>query len=135
MTLREQIRHAARNESEHLPEPDPVPLQEDSPGPPGTAQTRLEGHNEEQARAQRLENDRREQDLRDLRRYRSYFVSRLFFMTALWLVVALGTTLLTGLGLWQFKLSDTVIVALLTTGMANLIGALVVIVRWLFPEK
>ena len=134
MSLREQIRNAARNEAGHNENPEPVPLQEDSPGAPATAQTRLEGQTEEQARAQRLENDRREQDLRDLRRYRSYFVSRIYLMTILWLLVALGATLITGFQLWNFKLSDTVLVALLTTGMANVIGALIVIVRWLFPE-
>ena len=61
--------------------------------------------------------------------------SRWIFGLALgWLLLVLAIVVFNGFGLWSFNLSDQVLIALLTTTTANIIGTLVIVLNYLFPK-
>lgn len=67
------------------------------------------------------------------REQRKYFSTWIFGVVCAYLLIVLVLLYLTGFSLT--RLSDTVLVALLTTTTANVIGLLVIVARYLFPRN
>lgn len=63
---------------------------------------------------------------------RKRYVSNVFFLICAFLFLVLAIVVFTGIG-W-LRLSDTVIVTLLTTTSASVIGILLIAFKWLFPD-
>jgi hypothetical protein len=64
---------------------------------------------------------------------RQTLTHRIFKFTCIWLAIVLLIVISCGLGL--LKLSDTVIITLITTTTANVIGFFVLVIRYLFNPK
>lgn len=69
----------------------------------------------------------------DLHELRRTYTPYLFYMTVGWLGFVAALVTLNAFGL--ANLSDAVLVALITTTTANVIGMFLVAARWLFPSK
>lgn len=67
------------------------------------------------------------------REQRKYFSTWIFGVVCAYLLIVLVLLYLTGFSLT--RLSDTVLVALLTTTTVNVIGLLVIVARYLFPRN
>lgn len=70
------------------------------------------------------------QDQEDRRK----FSRRVFGLALGWLLLVLAIVVFNGFSLWSFSLSDQVLIALLTTTTANIIGTLVIVLNYLFPR-
>jgi len=70
--------------------------------------------------------------LQDDNRARKKFSKSIFSITAIWMFLILVIVVLSGVGI--LKLSDTVLVALITTTTANVFGFLYVVVNYLFNK-
>lgn len=67
------------------------------------------------------------------REQRKWFSAWIFGVVCIYLLIVLVLLYFTGFSLT--RLSDTVLVALLTTTTANVIGLLVIVARYLFPRN
>lgn len=84
-----------------------------------------------------------EEDLYDrigAREQRGLYARRIFRLVRLWLVLVGYTVLAQGFGVGihaygRFHLSDTVLIALLTTTTATVIGALLIVLNHVFPRR
>lgn len=70
-----------------------------------------------------------------IKMYRQKYSSRVFWLTVLWLVFAASLTVLSGLHMPFFTLSDTVLMALTGSALASVIGMFLVILNWLYPKE
>ena len=62
----------------------------------------------------------------------------LFWLSVIWLIVILAFLLFAAIKTMfgiDFELSDTVLVALITTTTINVLGLFYIVARWLFPSK
>lgn len=64
---------------------------------------------------------------------RKNYASRLFNLSVYWLLFIAGFLLLAGLE--KLKVADSVLIALITTTTANVLGLFYIVARWLFPHK
>lgn len=69
----------------------------------------------------------------DLHELRRTYTPYLFYMTVAWLVFVAILVSLSAAGF--SKLTDPVLIALITTTTANVVGLFVIAARWLFPSK
>jgi Flp pilus assembly protein TadB len=83
----------------------------------------------ETERGKKIDNDIREQD----RLERKTYANRVFYLISAWLGCVIVVVILTGLGFMHF--SDTVIVTLLTTTTANVIGLFAIVNSYLFKSS
>lgn len=65
---------------------------------------------------------------------RLVFAKNIFTLVCIYLVVVAFFLWQSGMTFRDFKLSDKVLITLLTTTSANIIGLLVFVVKYLFPE-
>lgn len=72
-------------------------------------------------------------DRRQDREQRKKFATPVFWFVCVWLAGILGIVVMTGAGL--LALSDTVLVALLGTTTANIIGLFAAVAHYLFPKQ
>ena len=89
---------------------------------------------EELQRTKRLENDRYRAENKhweDIYELRKENIPKLYWMVVCWLIFVAGCVVLTGLQ--YFKLSDAVLIALITTTTATVIGLFIIVLQWLFP--
>jgi hypothetical protein len=66
---------------------------------------------------------------------RKHYLGPLFWLTVGWLLVVVIFVVLTGFRAWGFHLSDTVLVAFITSTTLNVMGLFLVAARWLYPPK
>lgn len=64
---------------------------------------------------------------------RSRLTKRFSIITVCWIVLILGVVIFSGLGL--LKLSNSVLIALISTTTANVFGFMYVVVKYLFNER
>ena len=64
---------------------------------------------------------------------RKRYAARLFWMSWVWLTVI--ATFLTLAGFGKLRMADSVLIALITTTTANVLGLFYIVARWLFPNK
>jgi hypothetical protein len=85
---------------------------------------------------ERLEIERLRTDLNSLKNditARKVYVGLTYFLVIVWLGLIIWIIIATGSG-W-YKLSDTVLVALITTTTLNVLGLFLVVTQYLFPKK
>jgi len=78
-----------------------------------------------------LANEGQKQDTQERKKY----AQRIFWMLSGWLVVVLFALVTSGLKLWDFRLSDSILLALIGSTTANVAGFFFAVVKYLFPEK
>ncbi len=71
---------------------------------------------------------------------RKGYARKLFVMLCVWLAIILGITIFNGIvklasGDYVFRLSDTILVTLITTTTANVAAFFLVVTRYLFPVR
>lgn len=66
---------------------------------------------------------------------RKIYISRNFFLTCIWLTIVLIIILCQGFGVLHFNLHDSVLITLLSTTTANIIGVLVIVITYLFKNN
>jgi len=82
----------------------------------------------ESIRSQRLQNDIVEQDKNE----RKDYANVLFTVTIIWLFLVLGIFISVGRGILVY--SDSVIITLLTTTTANVVGLVIIVANYLFKK-
>ncbi len=109
----------------------------DSGAPHGLA--RVEG--EQLAGEQWREEHLRKKEAADLKGHerdienRGKYTSRLYWLMLGWMTAVYVVIVLSGFAALGFKLSDTVLIALITGTTANVIGLFVIVARYLFTKK
>jgi hypothetical protein len=66
---------------------------------------------------------------------RKSFSERIFWLFVTYLAVIILILVASGLTRIDFVLSDNVLIALLTTTTANIIGVLIIVARYIFPKR
>lgn len=90
---------------------------------------------DEDNRIRRLRNDRfsdENEHWKKIYELRAQYIPYLFFMVVGWLIFAAATVILTGVGL--LTISDAVLIALVTTTTATVLGIFIIVAKWLFPS-
>jgi hypothetical protein len=64
---------------------------------------------------------------------RKLYAGRLFVLSLVWLLAIAVFLFLAGWG--KLKVADSVLIALITTTTANVLGLFYIVARWLFPNK
>jgi hypothetical protein len=82
----------------------------------------------ENIRSQRLQNDIVEQDKNE----RKDYANVMFTLTTIWLFLVLGIFVSVGRGVLVY--SDSVIITLLTTTTANVLGLVIIVANYLFKK-
>lgn len=101
----------------------------------------IKGHDitsSEEDSAQRIAIEDRREDLENKkqnRNQRKSYANKLFVFLCVYMGLVFLVLLLCGFSLFGFTLSDTVLVALITTTTANVIGIFAFVVRYLFYSK
>lgn len=72
--------------------------------------------------------------LRDNHDLRLEYVGRIFWLVAVWLVCVVLCVTISGFGLCGFRLSDTVLVAFISSTTVNVVGLFVLVAKWMFPS-
>ena len=108
--------------------------------PPVDEDAKLE-EDEFVAEAQRLELERQKADLESHKQdtvLRGKFTRRIFALIVVWLVVVLVIVLFEGfhttICAHNFQLSDNVLLALIGSTTANVLGVFIIVVHYLFPD-
>ncbi len=68
-------------------------------------------------------------------RQRKLFAERIFWLLCAWIFGMFAVVILQGFQLDMFRLSDTVLLALIGSSTVNIIGVFLVVVNYLFPKK
>ncbi len=130
----EQLINAAPLPTEPLPAEDGIQQQGDDPNTPLTGLTLGEFAELQSARGQALANQitsdeiNRQRHLDDLR---DIYIPKLFQLMIGWLgFVAICVV---AVALHIFALNDPVVIALITTTTATVLGIFVIVAKWLFP--
>ena len=69
------------------------------------------------------------------REERKNFAGKIYIMLCVFLAIVGLVLLMHGLNVWGFNLSETVLIALLATSSANVIGVFLFVVRYLFKAN
>lgn len=69
-----------------------------------------------------------------INKYREHYSKRVFLLTVSWLVFSACVIIATGVVELNFRLSDTVLVAITGSALASVIGTFLVILKWLYPK-
>jgi hypothetical protein len=64
---------------------------------------------------------------------RRFYAPAFFGLSCLWLVIVTGLVFCSGFSVRGFHVSDHVLIAVVTTTTANIIGTLLVVAKYLFP--
>jgi lipopolysaccharide export LptBFGC system permease protein LptF len=128
---------------EQSSQPDPhLQLIADRPPPQALQQEEVAAEANRRER-ERLELDQLRELVRELRQnteQRRRYATRLFIVMVGWLVVVAYVVLAQGFGAGfyrsgPFNLSDSVMIALITTTTATVIGAFLTVANYLFPKR
>lgn len=74
------------------------------------------------------------EELKDTHTLRLKFAKSIFWVVVLWLLFVSIILVMEGFWLWDFSLSDAILITILTTTSINIIGLLVIVAKWLFPN-
>ncbi len=66
---------------------------------------------------------------------RKIYISRNFSLTCIWLIMVFLIIVCQGFGIAHFNLHDSVLITLLSTTTANIIGVLVIVITYLFKNN
>lgn len=75
------------------------------------------------------------ESLKQDRTQRKEFAGKIYGLICLWLIGVAIFLLLRAWNAWGFYLSDAIMIALITTTSANVIGLLAIVILYLFPRK
>ena len=90
---------------------------------------------DEDNRIRRLRNDRfsdENEHWKKIYELRAQYIPYLFFMVVGWLIFAAATVIFAGMRL--LITSDPVLIALVTTTTATVLGIFIIVAKWLFPS-
>lgn len=85
-----------------------------------------------------IENERLRDELeeaRDVHDLRKRYTGRLFWLIVLWLVAVITFVTLTGAWKAGFSLSDSVLIAFITSTTVSVLGLFVLVAKWLYPSQ
>ena len=71
--------------------------------------------------------------LQDTHGLRLDYTAHIFKLVCAWLACVVACVVLSGFGLWGFKLSDSVLIAFITSTTVNVVGLFVLVAKWMFP--
>lgn len=74
------------------------------------------------------------EEQKHIKKYREHYSKRVFLLTVSWLIFSACAIIATGVLELNFRLSDTVLVAITGSALASVIGTFLVILKWLYPE-
>jgi len=80
---------------------------------------------------QRLHNVGLDQDIKERKKY----AFRIFLLVAFWITAVLVIIILQGFSVCGFHLSDSILLAAIGSTTANVIGILIIVIKYLFSEK
>ncbi|MDQ6651771.1 MAG: hypothetical protein M3Y84_03405 [Acidobacteriota bacterium] len=86
----------------------------------------------------RLENKKltnKLEEAEDLHKVRKRYTNRLFWLIVFWLLVVITFIGLAGFHVKGFTMSNTVIVAFITSTTVSVLGLFLIPAKWLFPSK
>ncbi|MDR1938948.1 MAG: hypothetical protein LBQ73_10705 [Tannerellaceae bacterium] len=109
-------------------------LEENENDIPKKEKSATDAFEKEELRSKTISNDSREQD----RLLRGKYSGKLFVFMSVFLFLVMFFVFMSGIRLFNFELSDSVLITLLTTASANVIGIFAIVVRYLFnvpPES
>lgn len=101
----------------------------------------IKGHDitsSEKDSAQRIAIEDRREDLENKKQNRSQrksYGNKLFVFLCVYMILVFMILFFCGFSLFGFTLSDTVLITLISTTTANVIGIFAFVVRYLFPAK
>lgn len=101
----------------------------------------IKGHDitsSEEDSAQRIAIEDRREDLENKkqnRNQRKSYANKFFVFLCVYMGLVFLVLILCGFSLFGFTLSDTVLIALITTTTANVIGIFAFVIHYLFPTK
>jgi len=82
----------------------------------------------DRARRSQIEN----KGLLEEQKQRRVYANRMFWLLCIWLIAVALIILLSGWSTWEFQLSDSVLITLITGVSVNVIGLFAIVVRYLF---
>ena len=71
--------------------------------------------------------------LQDTHGLRLDYTAHIFKLVCAWLACVVACVILSGFGLGGFKLSDSVLIAFITSTTVNVVGLFVLVAKWMFP--
>ncbi len=71
----------------------------------------------------------------DTHKLRLQYTSRIFGMVCGWLLGVIVCILLTGFRVWSFQLSDSVLIAFITSTTVNVVGLFFVVAKWMYTNS
>jgi hypothetical protein len=78
-----------------------------------------------------------EQELKELREthgLRVSYTGRIFWLVVAWLTCVVVCVMFSGFRYHEFRLSDSVIIAFITSTTVNVVGLFVLVAKWMFPS-
>lgn len=75
------------------------------------------------------------QESADTHKLRLSYAKRLFWLVCSWLACVVIAVGFSGFHVFGFLLSDSVLIAFITTTTVNVVGLFFVVAKWLFPSK
>lgn len=72
--------------------------------------------------------------LNDNHNLRLSYTGRIYGLVVAWLVCVVGCVAMAGFSAWGFRLSDTVLVAFITSTTVNVVGLFVLVAKWMYPS-
>ncbi|MES9903676.1 MAG: hypothetical protein ABW168_13505, partial [Sedimenticola sp.] len=73
-------------------------------------------------------------EAQDTRELRLGYAGRIFWLVCAWLVCVAIAVFMSGFSLWNFNLSDKVLITFITSTTINVVGLFVVVAKWMFPN-
>jgi hypothetical protein len=104
----------------------------------GEQDAKLSTHEEEDLKNKRLENNLKAEKLLGInqdRKERKRFANKLYWFLVCFISCVIILLFLCGFGCLNFILTDSVLIALLTTTSANVIGIFIFVVKYLFYRQ
>ncbi len=73
-------------------------------------------------------------EAQDTHELRLGYAGRIFWLVCAWLVCVAIAVFMSGFSLWNFNLSDKVLITFITSTTINVVGLFVVVAKWMFPN-
>jgi hypothetical protein len=114
------------------PEPPPPDLKAAIRAPESVS-TQADAQTAEQLNQQRYgaQTEGQKQDIQERKKYARLF----FYLSCAWLVAIVAIILLQGCRPFSFKLSDSIVLAMIGSTTANVLGILFIVAKYLFPNR
>lgn len=69
----------------------------------------------------------------DTHELRVEYTGKIFILVCCWLGFVIGFIVLSGFKVYDFKLSDSVLIAFITSTTINVVGLFIVVAKWMYP--